>query len=121
MADELSPLRQERERRGLSRKAVADAIGTTVHHYWCCEMPPFNGPPDVFQRACTYLGVGMDQEQATPAQRAETRGESVWRCPRCGTTTKQPGSATEVGHSCRKKNNTYQKFELQPPETETIT
>lgn len=118
MADK-SPMRLERERRGLSRKAVAQELGTTEHHYWHCEMPPFDGPTDVMQKAAEFLGVApMAQGQAPRADMRPPRGEGTWRCPRCGSTTKQPATATEVGHSCPKKQNTYQKMTLEAVEPE---
>lgn len=103
MSEDKSPLRLARERAGLSRKAIAEKLGTTEHHYWHCEMPPFDGPADVLQRACELLGVATSP-QGTPRKsvREAPREPQTWRCPKCGATTKQPASASEVGHSCYK-------------------
>lgn len=111
-----SPLRLAREAAGLSRKAMADKLGTTIHHYWHCEEPPFDGDPALMTSAWNLLGQAPVDPPATTQdtprqeQRAEPRGELTWRCPKCDTTQVTMAGVRAVGHKCRKNAHKYTAF-----------
>jgi transcriptional regulator with XRE-family HTH domain len=113
---EKSALRLAREAAGLSRKQVAEKLGTTEHHYWHCEMPPFDGPADVLQAAHQLLQVPLGgaptiQPQGKRADVEQPRGELTWRCGRCGHVETQPAGALEVWHICPKRKDMNDKRE----------
>lgn len=102
-----SALRRAREARGLSRAAVAEALGTTVHHYYHCEMPPFTEDLGLMRRAEEYLGVSASRDPSEPR---------LWRCKICRHEEEQPGAVTEVMHKCRGKGKLVRLF----PVTEEV-
>jgi hypothetical protein len=109
-----SPLRLAREGAGLSRKAMADKLGTTVHRYWHCEEPPFDGDPELMASAWSLLGQPPEDPPAAPQdtprqeQRGQPRGEITWRCPHCDATQVTMAGVLSVGHKCPKlKSGNY--------------
>lgn len=103
-----SPLRLARERAGLSRKAMADRLETTVHRYWHCEEPPFDGDPELVASAWSLLGQPAEEPPTTTPQttkrtdREAPKGEITWRCPHCDTTQVTMAGVLSVGHMCPK-------------------
>lgn len=95
---EKSVLRETRERKGLSRQQVAEALGTTVHHYYHCEMPPFTSDPELIRRAQEYLGISEEDGVVKVPDGSVLR---TWKCPACHERVQQFG--IEAWHRCHGK------------------
>lgn len=59
----MTPLRTERERRGLTASAVAAAVGATQSHYSKVEKSLAQASPDLANRLAKYFGNAVTRDQ----------------------------------------------------------
>lgn len=109
---EKSQLRQTRERAGLSRGQIAEKLGTTVHHYWQCEMNPDGADPELTARAWKLLGGTEPEVGLLPHGRShradvgQPRGQLVWYCRLCGYELTTAPWVLDASHICPKRKGT---------------